>query len=414
MLPVDVVEKRPASLFGGEAVPAQRARLDVELDREQLVAALAPAPPPLPAGVRPATPAVAARPPVVVTPPGAAWARASAAVLGVSLASIGEKARWLEARASQVQDALTATNTRIARAAVGFRMAGGFLEKAAWQAGVARELSTPVPGDLRTTLQRLTAARQQLVDAQQQAGDAEAALRELSAKARGMPRALQDVREIQQVASQARFETSRAESRGGMLAAASETVPSPAALALGEEDLARIGSGLDPSHLPAQASWSDHMLNTVCDLARQQGGITDAEGERNFQLARTALATDGATGPRELEAVELAALLQESGMDLAKVDPSQLQAASRYVSEATSLDEQQQRLRKALDTFQVLAKTGLPTLTRAQLVDELWCVARVPGHALTKLSDAELARKLQEVLATVNAGPGKSEVKIGK
>jgi LysM repeat protein len=413
MPPVDVVEKRPASLFGGEALQAQRTRLDAELDREQLAAALAPAPPPLPAGVRPASRAVAPRPPVVVAPPAAAWTRASSAVLGASVGSLGEKARWLEARASQVEETLAATNTRIARAAVGFRMAGGFLEKAAWQAGVARELSTLAPGDLRTTLQRLTAVRQQFVDAQQRAGDAEAALRELAPGARGMPRALQDVREIQQVASEARFEASRTESRGEMLAA-TETVPSPAALALGEEDLARIGSGLDPSHPPAQASWSDHMLNTVCDLARQQGGITDAEGERNFQLARTALGADGATGPRELGAVELAALLQESGMDLAKVDPNQLQAASRYVTEAASRQDQQERLRKTLDTFQALAKTGLPTLTRAQMVDELWCVARVPGHALTKLSDAELARKLQEVLATVNAGAGRSEVKIGK
>jgi cell division protein YceG involved in septum cleavage len=41
-------------------------------------------------------------------------------------------------------------------------------------------------------------------------------------------------------------------------------------------------------------------------------------------------------------------------------------------------------------------------------------VARVPGHVFTKLSDAELTRKLQEVLATVNANPGQSELKIGK
>src|SRR5262249_31053699 len=90
------------------------------------------------------------------------------------------------------------------------------------------------------------------------------------------------------------------------------------------------------------------------------------------------------------------------------------QAASTYVSQAGTLDDQQQRLRKALDTFQVFEKTGLPKLSRAQAVDELWNVAKVPGHALEKMSDTEVAQKLQEVLATVNAGPGQSEIKVGK
>ena len=48
------------------------------------------------------------------------------------------------------------------------------------------------------------------------------------------------------------------------------------------------------------------------------------------------------------------------------------------------------------------------------MVDELWNVAKVPGHAVAKMSDAEIGKKLQEVLATVNAGPGQSEIKIGK
>src|SRR5262249_3423477 len=103
-----------------------------------------------------------------------------------------------------------------------------------------------------------------------------------------------------------------------------------------------------------------------------------------------------------------------AGVDLAKVDRNQLQSAARYVSGATSLEDQQQKLRKAIDNFQVLETIGLPKMSRQQMVDELWGVAKVPGHALANLSDADVSKKLQEVLAAVNAGPGKSEIKIGK
>ena len=119
-------------------------------------------------------------------------------------------------------------------------------------------------------------------------------------------------------------------------------------------------------------------------------------------------------GPRELTAGALAALLKMSGVDLASVDPTQLRAASSYVSRSASLDDQRLRLSKALDTFQILDRTGLPRLSRDQIIDALWNVARVPGHAVAKMSEAEIAQKLHEVLATVNAGPGQSEIKVGQ
>ncbi|HSD26392.1 MAG TPA: hypothetical protein VLL75_03765, partial [Vicinamibacteria bacterium] len=336
------------------------------------------------------------------------------AVLGGPLAALAEKARWLEARSRQVKHELSATDSRNARALVGFRMAEGFLEKAARAAGAARTLSRLGSGDLRATLDCMTAARQRFVDVQEHAGAAEETLLELAAKAPEMPRVLQDVREIQRVAGEARWLTSRTESRGEMLAATSEPAAAGVAPPPGEVDLAGIGSALDPGQPPPQTSWSEHMIDTVCELGRHQGGVTAEQGARSSELAKAVLAGDGSTGPRELGAAELAVALQQSGVDLARVDPNQLLAASRYVSGATSLEDQPQRLRKALDSFQVLATIGLPRLTRQQMVDELWVVARVPGHALTKLSDAELGKKLQEVLAAVNAGPGKSELRIGK
>jgi hypothetical protein len=149
-----------------------------------------------------------------------------------------------------------------------------------------------------------------------------------------------------------------------MLAAASGEAAVPGvAPPLGKIDLATIKNALDPGQPPPQTGWSEHMIDTVCELGRQQNKITDEQGARNFELARTVLAAEGITDPKKLEAVELATTLQSAGVNLARVDPNQLQAASRYLSKTTSLEDQQQKLRKTLDSFQILAKIGLPRLS---------------------------------------------------
>ena len=102
-----------------------------------------------------------------------------------------------------------------------------------------------------------------------------------------------------------------------------------------------------------------------------------------------------------------------AGVPLEKVDPNQLVSAAAYVSSATTLADQQEKLRKTLDNFQMLATVGAPRLSRQQMVDQLWAMAKVPGHALQKLSDVELQRKYQEVAGALNAGPGASQIKIG-
>ena len=43
----------------------------------------------------------------------------------------------------------------------------------------------------------------------------------------------------------------------------------------GEADLAKIGSALDPGKPAPQTSWSEHMINTVCDLGRRQGDFIE-------------------------------------------------------------------------------------------------------------------------------------------
>ncbi|MCI0372276.1 MAG: hypothetical protein L0214_13115, partial [candidate division NC10 bacterium] len=365
------------------------------------------------------------------------WNQAAPALLGSKLRAIAEKAGSLEARALGVKEALSAVETRHTATLVGFKKAGGFLEKAAFKAGIARELSKLAPGSAEGSLQRMAAARQELMGVRQNAVEAEATLRDLAANAPQTPWALQEVRAIQRTAGSVWTELSQTESRGQMLSAmdagagllAEEPAPevpsagseariSPGAGAeseLTEEDLARIGTGLDPNKPSVQTHWSEQVVNTVCELGRQQGGVTDEQGGRNFELAKVVLGpADGQTGAKPLEAVDLAAVLKMAGVDLAKVDPNQLQSAARYVSGATGLEDQQQKLRKAIENFQVLEKIGLPKMTRQQMVDQLWGVAKVPGHALSKLSDAEVSKKLQEVLSAVNGGPGKSEIKIGK
>ena len=76
------------------------------------------------------------------------WAETAPGLLKGALAKLAEKAGSLEARATQVRGVLSRTESRHARTVVGFDMAAGSLEKAAYKAGVAKELAKPVPGDL--------------------------------------------------------------------------------------------------------------------------------------------------------------------------------------------------------------------------------------------------------------------------
>jgi hypothetical protein len=187
----------------------------------------------------------------------------------------------------------------------------------------------------------------------------------------------------------------------------------PADFTFGEEDLARIGTGLDPSKPPPQNYWNEELVNELCELGRQRGGVTGADGHAHFQLAGQLL--EGAEGQSvELGAAEMALVLKAAGIPLERVDPNQLHAAARYVSTATDGADQREKLRKALDNFQVLTTIGAPPLGRQQMIEQLWAIAKVPGHALEKLSTSELQGKFQEVLSAVNAGPGKSELKVGQ
>lgn len=55
-----------------------------------------------------------------------------------------------------------------------------------------------------------------------------------------------------------------------------------------------------------------------------------------------------------------------------------------------------------------------PQLNRDQMIEELWAAARVPRHAIEKMSDAEMARTYQEVAAVINGPAGQHKLKVGK
>jgi hypothetical protein len=264
-------------------------------------------------------------------------------------------------------------------------------------------------GELRAVLPPAAEAREALVDVARGAryADVRAAVREIDAVARESARAEADLGLVEgrlTVLDAARPPVSTA-------SAPSAGQPSSSTGGLTEEDLQRLGSGLAPGQPPPQIAWTEAAVDTACERGRAQGGVSDADGQAHFELAGRLLG--GAAAPVALGAADLAAAAKEAGIPLEKVDPQQLDAAARYVSAATSGGEQQDRLRKALDGFQTLASIGAPRLTRQEMVDQLWAAAKVPGHALQKLKDAEVAKTLQQVASAVNGGPGEHQLKVG-
>jgi hypothetical protein len=197
-----------------------RARLDADLDRQQLLEALGSTPTsPLVGGVATSASVITEATRALVAVRGLDWDKAAPALLGSKLRTVAEKAEQIELRAIRIKEALGAVETRHAPTLVGFKMAGGFLEKAAYKAALARELSSKLAPQPKVALERMAAARQELEAVQQNAGEAEATLRELAGKAQETPWALGEVREIQRAASTAQRELSQTESRGQMLAA---------------------------------------------------------------------------------------------------------------------------------------------------------------------------------------------------
>lgn len=59
-------------------------------------------------------------------------------------------------------------------------------------------------------------------------------------------------------------------------------------------------------------------------------------------------------------------------------------------------------------------ETEAPPLSRDQMIEELWAAARIPRHAIEKMSDAEMSRTFEQVSAVINGPAGQHKLKVGK
>jgi LysM repeat protein len=357
------------------------------------------------------------------SPPAPAWLR----VTTPDLEGVAGRLTTIHASILRARGTLAAQVHESLRVQYGLRAAARGLEAVEAHAVAAEErlVQAVLAGrSPKGVLAGLAAAQGDLRAIARPAADAREALVEVSGQARytDVRATLREVDVVARESVRVEAELGLVEGRTAVLADAatglsvsSTSTPVPAQPAvsggLTEDDLRLLGSGLTAGQTPPQIQWTEAAVNTACERARAQGGVTEAEGQAHFDLAGRLL--EGASGPVALGAADLAAALKEAGIALEKVDPQQLEAAARYVSAAAGGTDQRDRLRKALDGFQTLARIGAPRLTRQEMIDQLWGAARVPGHALQKLSDAEIARTLQQVSAAVNGGPGEHQLKVG-
>jgi hypothetical protein len=183
-----------------------------------------------------------------------------------------------------------------------------------------------------------------------------------------------------------------------------------------DDDLALLGSALDPTKPPPQTLWNENMVIEVATGGREQGAITQEQAQANNDLAVAILLPEGAdplSARLELTPVDLAAVLKRSGLALERVDPNQLVAATRYLNTQQSLESQKERLRLVIDNFQTLDRIGLPPMNREQLMGQLDSHAGVSGKASARLSEAELKAKFNEIASVLNGG-GELQTKVGK
>lgn len=360
------------------------------------------------------------------------WKKAAPQILGPGLRRAIEKLQSIPAGAERAQALLAKIDKGPLAVRVAASEASGLLDRVRYRAERAHEALG------QEFHAGISLARTELRAVRESASEAHEALGTVAHQSRDARAALGEVEAVERASIVAEGELRLTDAKGGVLeeidqgeavlleapGAEQEAPPAEGEAAAGEqagvltdEDVARIGAGLDPSKPPPQTLWREDLVNTVCDQGLQQGGLTTEEANKDGDIARSVLNPDGTADleskPKELTAADLAAALKMSGVPLERIDPNQIQAAARYVSTATTLAEQQDKLRKTLDNFHVLAEAGPPKLGRQQMVEYLWASARVPGHALEKLPEAKLAQVFQEVAAALNGGPGEKQVKIG-
>jgi hypothetical protein len=406
-----------AARAAGVTTRTSLARLDLERARPA-----APADPPRRADL-PSVPvaAEASHRPAVACP---SWSEAAPGLVGRPIGATVSRLEAIQGRADALRTALLGARggTRDLRAAA--ERAAAYLEDAIYRAGLAQEILSRGRKP-REVLRAVAVGQQELAGVRAAAQHALAQL--VAARSEALAGLAGGVREVERLARFAEAELRMAQGRGVLLAemdagaarlvdgeggatpgSAQEGRP-----AFGAEDLKQIGSGLEPGRTPPQALWTDPAVDALS--SRVMTELTDAERESDAATARAAVAGSarGLGAPAAFAAADVAVSLKWAGLELERVDPSQLRAAARYVDGARRPADTEERLAKVLATFRALVRGGVPRLARAQVVRELDTAARVPARILAGLSEAEVQARFQAVAAALNAGEGKAEIKIG-
>jgi len=176
---------------------------------------------------------------------------------------------------------------------------------------------------------------------------------------------------------------------------------------LAPQELDRIGTGLQ-GPVPLQM-WNDVMVNE-----------TSSKGRALRVLSRDKV-LNAATGARafighqrkNFTAPALAAVARSQEIPLEKLDLIQLAAAARYVNSAKSPAEQVEKASKALECMHVHTTVGEPPIERELMTQMLAREAGVPARSLQELRLREVQTIFGQVTAALNAGPGRSEIKVG-
>ncbi len=175
-----------------------------------------------------------------------------------------------------------------------------------------------------------------------------------------------------------------------------------------------VGDAFDPVTTPASKPtpggkllWTDAAVEAQRNHGQEQGGLSPEQAETNRSLASQ---LDPAV---QVDAQVLSLIAAEAGIAAERQDPNQLAAAAAYVGRATSPEDQQGRLAKALDNLAVLDTIGAPKLPEKEFVELMWDAARIPGHAIDKLP-ADRQAKAYQTLAGALDTPGQHQLKIEK
>lgn len=179
----------------------------------------------------------------------------------------------------------------------------------------------------------------------------------------------------------------------------------------------RLGSALPPGGGP-QMPWSRNdghpeptaLAGTMMSRAQEQGLLKPEQVTRSASVANRSVPNEQV---QQFSASDVGAMAREAGVPVERLDPGQLQQASRLINGATTPQDQRDRIALSINNLSVAAGGQMPELSRQDMTSMLWAEGRIPGHALHDLSDSELRGAFNDVTRATNH-PGSHELKVGE